>query len=372
MSFDNHKTTLFHDQLLTNAGSERVFLELIKTFPSANVYTLALNRKKLPKGFEGLDIKTPFLFRWIKTHRQFKILFPVLCLFTSFLRFNNCDALIVSSASVAKYVRHVPSKYACFIYTPTRAIWQEYNYFSKKNLFISYVFKIFRNYEKKLLSKIPLVITQSKFSRNQIKECYGIEAHVINSPIDGERLDVFYNTSKLDYYVLISRLEKWKNLNYVIDAFNILEKKLLVIGDGPEKRSLMRKVQKNNNICFLGNIDDDTLTILLSYSRGLIFPTEQEYGLTPLEANAVGTSWIGIDAGASSELTIGRFSKVNNLKLYKNSILYPNANSKSLIEAVYGFEKIHHDPNTWRNDIRKFYGTNFSIKFSELILHYFR
>ena len=123
------KIALIQDQLLTKAGSERVFLYMAKTYPEADLYTLCYNKDTTWPEFKGLKINVHWLNFFIRNHGTFKIFFPISCFAMKLWNFKKYDLIITSSATTAKYITRFNAPHICYCYFPTRAIWSYENYF---------------------------------------------------------------------------------------------------------------------------------------------------------------------------------------------------------------------------------------------------
>ncbi len=328
------KIALIQDQLLNKAGSERVFKYIIDAFPSADSFTFCINKDNTWDYYKNSNIIVHPIGRFIKSHKLFKILFPFNIILMRFWNFKKYDLIITSSATIAKYINNFNGIHVCYCYSPTRAIWFSDYYFKKNNVF-SYLFLKFLNFFKYLdlnaSKNVDHFISISKITERNIKKIYNKSSIVIPAPID----NVFFNSLKTKiikkkYFVLISRLETWKKIDHVIEAFNEIDKNLIIIGNGPDMNYLKSLVKKNN-INFLGSLSDNDMIQYLINSEALIFPTDLEYGLVPIEANALGVPVICFGKGGVRE------TMISDEKNGSTAIFYKKQSSDSLLSALKSF-----------------------------------
>ena len=331
------KIALVQDQLLTRAGSERVFLYMAQEFPEADLYTLCYNPDTTWPEFKAFEIATSPLDRIIRDHGRFKTLFPLSVWWMEHWDFSAYDLILSSSATTAKYIRKFKGPHICYCYFPTRAIWSFDNYFGSKPGTRARIFEWllpwFKNRDRAAAARVSRFITISQSAAGAIRECYGREAAVLHSPIDVARFRTGVQNARQDYFLLVSRLEKWKQIEYAVDAFNRLGLPLHIIGSGPEEERL--RALAGPGVSFLGAVDDDVLIRAYGEARAVIFTPELEYGLVPLEANAAGTPVIALGRGGVLETMVG----VNDPQGRKpTAILYPDPTAECLMEAVREFE----------------------------------
>lgn len=352
--FKSFKIALIHDHCLTKGGSERVFYSLINSFPDADFFAFTMNYESTHEFLKKEKIHTHPLGKFVKNHRSFKLLFPIIIFLMSVWDFSKYDLIITSSSTSAKYIKNYKGIHVCYCYTPTRALWFHNKYFKKnKFLFINILFtlfiKIFQKIDLKAAQNIDYIISISKITKNNIKKLYNRSSKLIYSPIS----NTFFSKSHKkffnhNYFLLISRLEYEKNINHIIETFNNIDRKLYIIGDGYQKKELQKL--SGSNITFLGSVDDNTLIKYLSSTQALIYPTELEYGLVPIEANALGVPVIAYGKGGVKETM--RFNEENPHK--NTAIFYKSKNPKSLQDALKKFDEAIFDSNTLKKNASRF------------------
>ena len=359
------KIALIQDSLVVCAGTERVFKCMVKEFSEADIFTLAYNKKTTCPFFHNYSIKTSWINPLIQSHRVFKYFFPISTYIMQFWNFYKYDIIISSSATTAKYISRFSGKHYCFGYYPTRAIWDFDRYFPKGG-FTKIVFNMLLPFLKRrdlrAKNRVTSFISQSQVSKLAFKNFYNIEAPIIHSPMDYNKFKLGINESKMDFYLIVSRLEHWKKLDFAIEAFNKTpSKKLKIIGTGP----LMKKFKNiaKSNIQLLGNLSDSELVNYYGSAKALIFTPELEYGLTPLESLAAGTPVIADGKGAVLETMIP-FKKNN---AFSTAIFFSKQTSDNLLEAISIFETQTFDRNKISKYAEKFSEEKFRKKIRKFI-----
>jgi glycosyltransferase involved in cell wall biosynthesis len=349
------KIALVQDQLLTPAGSERVFLYMVQEFQDADIYTLCYNPINTWPEFKALNVRVSLLNRFIQTHSRFKMLFPLSTYFMQIWDFSKYDLIITSSATTAKYIKKYTGKHICYCYLPTRAIWSHNSYFGDSTNIKIKIFKAILWFLKKrdfaAAKRVDKFISISQSSAEAIKSIYGRDSLVLFCPIDFDRFKLGVTMHKKDYFLIVSRLEKWKLIDYAVEAFNILGLPLKIIGSGEESAHL-RSIAAPN-ISFLGSVDDETLVRYYGEARAVVFTPELEYGLVPLEANAAGTPVIALGRRGVLETMVG-LDDASGRKA--TAVLYPDPTSVCLIDAVIKFQS----SNFIQEDLL-FHASKFSI-----------
>lgn len=331
------KIALVHDFLCSIGGSERVFQVLAEEFQEADLYTLAYNPKTTLPFFQTRTIYTTGLNPLIRNANAFRWSFPLATFAMQNLDLSGYDIVLSSSATVAKYVR--AKNHLCYCYIPTRALWNTNEYFKKswKRAIIAPFLRFLRQRDYNVAQKIDHFIAISNVSKRAIQDTYHREADVLMCPIDTDQFRP-HGLHRQESYLLVSRLEKWKCVEYAIDAFNQSGKELKVIGSGSEAAFLKQKAK--SNIAFLGEVDDATLIKEYNLCRAVIFTPLLEYGLIPLEANACGTPVICYGKGGVCETMLSHDASQN-----PTAFFFYEQTPAALIEAVERFEQLSFDPN---------------------------
>lgn len=301
------KVAIAHDFLNQIGGAEKVTLALSEIFPEAPIYTLFFNPQGAGKIFSNKKIITSSLQKKAKLLKfRHKYLLPFMAKAVEEFNFTGFDVVISSQSAWMKGILTKPETFhISYCHTPTRFLWSDTTeYLAQQNLgylkkfFVQRVINNLRIWDRLASERVDYWIANSFFTKRRIKKYYQKEAEVIYPPVDISRFKL--SKEKKDFFLVVSRLSPYKQIELVIDAFNKLGLKLFVIGEGSQKRDLERKAK--SNIKFFGFLSDDEVLKYYSECRAFIFPTfREDFGLTPIEAMACGKPVIAAGIGGSRE-----------------------------------------------------------------------
>lgn len=336
------KLALVHDWLKNIGGAERVLIELHKTFPQAPIYTLFCDKKFIRKWLPDADIRVSFLQR-IPFISEVYVLFSWL-MPTAIESFDlsEFDKVLSSSAIFSKGLILKPStKHICYCYSPTRQIWDLAHQpeIIGGSSWSKLIYKhLLRLWDRASADRVDQFVAISKVVQSRIKKYYRKDSIVIYPPVtlsggtlypkrdvsqaprlgawrgaesrdDAEpqergdyRSSLGYKVKPPNYYLIVSRLYKYKNIDIAIEAFNKLNFPLVIMGDGPDKGRLKKLAGKN--IVFLGEQDDLVLADYYLACRAFIMPQEEDFGLTPIEAMSFGKPVVALRKGGALETVI--------------------------------------------------------------------
>jgi glycosyltransferase involved in cell wall biosynthesis len=329
------KMAIVLDQLCGMAGTERVAQYICEEFAEADVYTLAYNPQTTFPYFATRNIRTTWLNRIVRSMPAFRWSFPVATHVMQSLNLRSYDVVLSCSATVAKYISAPKGTHICYCYIPTRALWQFDAYFrpSLRAAVVKPFLNYLRNRDYRAAQRVDQFIAISEMTKQYISAYYKRTADVIHCPVD---LTLFRPVGeRKGHYLMVSRLESWKKLDFAVEAFNILNLPLRVVGSGPEEGRL--RAMAKRNVVFVGNVDDATLATEYSAARAVVFPPYLEYGLIPLEANACGTPVICYGKGGVTETMIP-VNGCNHSASPPTAVFFNEQTVAALIQAVREFE----------------------------------
>lgn len=353
------KIAIVHDFLNQFGGAERVVQYLSEIFPDAPIYTSIYFPGSTYPFFKGKKVITSFMQKIPGINRNFRKFFFLYPL--AFKRFDlkGNDIVITSFSSYSNNVNKAGAVNICYCYSPPRFLWEADKYFSgerlsyKKFLLINPFLYFLKKQDLKNSVKVDYFLTLSEFIKSRIKKLYGRDSIVIYPPIEFHKY--LFSDKKEDYYLLVSRLRGYKKVDLAIKAFNKLNKRLLIAGKGDDLEYL-RSIS-NNNIEFLGRVGEPELLKLYSGARALVFPGEEDFGLTPLEAQASGTPVIAFGSGGALETVIDG----------ETGFFFHGQDSESLIKAVERFEKHPIDSLKCRQNAENFDTKYFKQKILDFV-----
>jgi glycosyltransferase involved in cell wall biosynthesis len=336
------RIALVHDYLCTLGGSERVFQHMCEGFPEADIYTLSLNRERTIEYFANKQgIHTTWMNRLVQSPASFRVFFPVATYAMQSLDLRAYDLVLSSAATVARYVRAPNGRHVCYCYIPTRAVWHFDEYFghSLAGKGFKLLLPWLRRRELQAVGHTDEFIAISAMTQSYIRQYYGRESSVLHSPID---LSAFApRRDRGDSFLIVSRLEHWKRLDYAVEAFTSLGLPLRIVGQGREEANL--RAIAGPNVTFLGVVGDAALAREYAQAKALVFTPFMEYGLIPLEANASGTPVIAYGKGGIPEILIpvnGPGADPANA----TAVFFDQQTPEAVIEAVQLFQGLTFDP----------------------------
>ncbi|MCS7245960.1 MAG: glycosyltransferase [candidate division WOR-3 bacterium] len=355
------KIALLHDWIIDIAGSEVVFKALCEIFKDADIWTIVYDKRSIEKlgindrkVFHSLAQYLPFSK---KLYRYYFFLYPII---VEQINLSKYDIIISSSHSYIKGVlKQSHQIHICYCHTPIRYSWDLYfQYMESINLFFrilsAYFLHKIRIWDYISAQRIDYFIANSNFVANRIKKIYNKPAHVIYPPVEIEKFEV--ETKKEDFYITIGRMVPYKKIDVIVKAFSKLkDRKLIVIGSGPE----MKKIKKlsNKNVEILGYQTQENLKNYLKKAKAFIFMAEEDFGILPVESQACGTPVIAYRKGGVIETIIEN----------KTGIFFNSQDEESLIDGILRFEKIENnfDPYEIRKNAERFSKERFIKEFME-------
>jgi len=355
------KVAIIHDDLMRRGGAEQVALSMMKAFPDADLYTLCYQPALTYPEFKNYSIKTSLYQHLVKTEKWMKwLFFPFGILSMKLLNVKGYDVVIISSTFCAKYAS-VDKNARIFIYTytPFRLAWnpasyKEYN--ESKGLYrilLKAVIRCLQWIDKHEAQKGHYHIGMTKETAQRIRNAYGVtDVTIIHPPVKSNNFYISDIEPKT-YYLIVSRLEFYKKVDLAIEAFNELNLPLIIVGNGSKKKELTEMA--NNNIEFKSGLSAQELAGLYASCKAFVFPQYEDYGITPLEANASGRPVIAYSKGGVLETMI----PYRDAHTGFSGIFFNEQTKESLIEAIRLFETLKIDSSFIQANALKFDETVF-------------
>lgn len=354
------RIALVHEYLNQFGGAERVLQVLCSMFPDAPIYTLFYDIEATGGVFESREIRTSFLQKapFIKNYHRFFPLFMPLAI--EQFDFSGFDVVLSISSSFAKGVITKPNtRHICYCLTPPRFLWDDSQKFVEEFQYPSFIRKVLppfitylRLWDREASLRVDKFWAISGFVGERVKKYYLKDAKVIYPPVHVNRFYISKNID--DYFFMAGRLVSYKRFDLAIRAFNELGWPLKIAGIGPEMKRL--KKMSGGNIAFLGLISDKELAYMYAHARAFIFPQEEDFGITPLEAMASGRPVIAYRGGGALE----------TIKEGETGIFFDEQTEESLIRVLRNFEEKNFDTQACRTQAEKF---DINV-FKESILRY--
>lgn len=359
---NKNKVALAHDHLFQHGGAENVLLELCDLYTQAPIYTLVYDQEKA-KQFAGKKIITSFIDKLWGAKKQFKWFLPFMPLAWEQFDFSNFGIVVSSSSAFSKGLLTPPNTmHVSYCHSPTRYLWSDaQSYVADLNqprlikIFLPMLLNRLRIWDFQSAQRVDYFIANSQFVAKRIKKYYRRDAKVIYPPVDVNKFTLTHVPG--DYYVLVSRLRPYKRVDLAVDAFNQLGLPLVIVGGGEEYDKL--KSRAKDNIKFVGEVSDEEKNRYLGGAKAFIFPQEEDFGISPVEAMACGRPVIAYKSGGALETVIEN----------KTGVFFDEQTWESLVEAVLKFEneKINYNPTEIRQWAEKFSSEVFKKEMVEYI-----
>jgi glycosyltransferase involved in cell wall biosynthesis len=298
------KVALIHDYLNQMGGAERVVLALHELFPQAPLYTSIYDPDRVDPAFRALDIRTSFMqkFPFVMRHHQPYLPFYPFAMENLDLR--GYDLVLSSSSAFGKGVIVRPETlHICYCHTPMRWCWNYREYVEREHLgrlarrLLPFFITWLRVWDQTSAQRVDHFIANSPVVAERIQKYYRRESVVIPPPVEAGRFPFDPAVQAEEYFLSLGRLTPYKRVDLAIEACNRLQLPLLVIGSGRAEKQL--RALAGPTIRFLGRLPDAEVLQYLARCRALIFPGEEDFGITPLEAQACGRPVIAYGAGGA-------------------------------------------------------------------------
>ena len=296
------------DWLVTYAGAERVIKEIIDIYPNSDLYSVVDFLSEQSRSyFHGKKASTTFIQKLPRAKKAYQKYLPLMPLAIEQLDVSSHDVIISSSHAVAKGVLTGPDQlHISYVHSPIRYAWDlQHQYLREshldkgvKGILAKYLLHKIRQWDYRTANGVDHFIANSQFIARRIHKVYGRTADVIYPPVDVHRF--LMNTSKQDYYLTASRLVPYKKIDLIVEAFsNMPDKRLVVIGNGSEMVKIKSKAKSNIEI--LGYQPDSVMLEHMQNAKAFVFAAEEDFGITPVEAQACGTPVVAFGKGGSLE-----------------------------------------------------------------------
>lgn len=336
------KVAVVCDWLVTYAGAEKVLEQILHIFPEADLFAVV---DFIPEGKRDFilnkQVTTTFIQKLPKAKEKYRNYLPFMPIAIEQLDVSDYDLIISSSHCVAKGILTGPDQvHISYVHSPIRYAWDlQHQYLREAGLTHGMKSKIarlimhyMRIWDTRTSNGVDYFIANSSFIGQRIWKCYRRSADVIYPPVDIEKFQLC--TKKDNFYMTASRMVPYKKMGLIVEAFNKMpEKKLVVIGKGPE----FEKIKKiaGANVKLLGYQPDDVLRDYMERAKAFIFAAEEDFGITPVEAQACGTPVIAYGKGGSQE-TVRSYGT----KDHPTGVFFDKQDTDSIINAVKRFESV--------------------------------
>jgi glycosyltransferase involved in cell wall biosynthesis len=326
------KTAIISDWLSTYAGAERCVESFFNIFPDAGSFALVdfLNNREREIILKNKQSEVSFIQYLPFAKKYFRYYLPLFSYAIESFDLREYDLILSSSHSVAKNVLTTSEQiHICYCHTPMRYAWDMYfdylqNVGKIEKFLLSYFLNKIRIWDYIASQRVDFFIANSNFVRKRIKKIYNRQAKVIYPPVDVDKFE--FCERKEEYYVTLSRLVPYKRVDLIVKAFIENKKRLIVIGDGEEMKHIKKIASKNIEIT--GFLSRDEINDILKKAKAFVYAAKEDFGISPVEAQACGTPVIALNKGGTAESVCKECG-----------VLFNNQTIEDINKAVFELEK---------------------------------
>lgn len=370
------KVALVHDWLTMYGGSERVLEQMLVIYPQADLFAVVDFVPSTARSFlQHQSPKTTFIQNLPFASSRYRLYLPLMPLAIEQLDLSGYDLVISSSHAVAKGVITGPSQcHISYVHSPMRYAWDlQHQYLRESGLsrgirgwVAKWMLHKLRQWDARTANGVDVFVANSEYIAQRIQKAYRREATVIYPPVNVH--DFGFCEEKEDFYLIASRMVPYKRMDVVVEAFaRMPDKKLVVIGDGPDLRKVAAVAKGRANIELLGHQDFESLRRYMQRARAFVFAAEEDFGIVLVEAQACGTPVIAYGRGGARETVNGLESPV------PTGVLYMEQTADALIKAVRKFEESAAgiSPRACRENALRFSAQRFRSEFEGFVARVF-
>jgi UDP-N-acetylmuramyl pentapeptide phosphotransferase/UDP-N-acetylglucosamine-1-phosphate transferase/glycosyltransferase involved in cell wall biosynthesis len=359
------KIAIVHDFLYTYAGAERVLEQMIDVFPDADLYSLFDFLPEDRRDFiRGKKVKTSFIQKLPFARKRHRAYLPLMPLAIEQLDVSAYDIVISSSYCVAKGVLTRPDQlHICYCHTPMRFAWDlQHQYLAEsglirgiKSMIARIILHYARTWDARSANGVDVFLTNSNFIGRRIEKVYRRSSTTLYPPVDVETFKP--GTERADFYVTSSRMVPYKRIDLIVEAFTATpERKLIVVGDGPEMEKIAAKA--GPNVKLVGHQPQADLRRYLQLAKGFVFAAEEDFGICVVEAQACGTPVIALRRGGA----------VETVQPDVTGVFFEDQTIEDLLVALENFESIGSwDVNRIRQNAERFGNDRFRREFEQIV-----
>lgn len=342
-------------------GAERVLEVLHEMYPEAPIYTSMYEPTAMPESYRQWDIRTSFMQRLPLVKKRHQMFLPLYPLAFEQLDIDGYDVVISNSSAFCHGVITRPETcHICYCLTPARFLWNYHEYVRREKIgrlarvLVPLALRSLRTWDVAAANRVDYFVAISRVVQSRIAKYYRRHSEIIYPPVDTARYEISDEVD--DYFLVVSRLVPYKRIDLAVRAFSELGLPLKVVGDGRDRASLAKLAAPN--VEFLGRIPDKDVRRLYSRCRAFVFPGEEDFGLTPIEAQAAGRPVIAYAAGGALDTVIEG----------ETGVLFREPTAESLAEAVRGFDAHQFDPVRIREHAMRFDVTVFKERLARFVV----
>lgn len=343
------RIAIVHDYFTQLGGAEQVASQIFNILPEADLFAAVALADSIPAGMKGASVRTSWMQRLPLMRRHYRQYFLLYPFGIEALDLSQYDLVVSSSSGYGKGVRAPRhAVHICYCHTPMRWAWNFEQYSEResmgkaKHAALSILVRALQRWDLSASREPDHFIANSKTVAKRILKTYGRHSEVIHPPIDVQRFTPTRDQG--DYYLVLSRLVSYKRIDLAIEACNLAGKRLLIVGDGPDRARLQRLA--GSTVTFAGRLSDSDVEYHAARCRALLFPGEEDFGMAPLEVASAGRPTIAFRAGGATETVVEGTT----------GLFFDRPTARSLAETIEEFEC-----RSWPSAVLRRHAENFSI-----------
>ena len=349
-----------HDFLVTEGGADRCAIEFADFFPEAPIYTSFFDAARFGDRIQSSRVRAWPLQRLLGPTRHFRGFLPAYAAYFSTLDVGAPDLLISSSIAFTKAIPTRPrTTHVSYVYTPMRYAWDLDNYLQGSSyplvarLAARTIRPLLRRWDVHTSKRPDVVVAISETVRQRIKSHWERDSEVIYPPVATD--EIAMSSQSEDFYLVAARLLSYRRIDLAVRACTTLNRRLIVVGDGPERGRL--ESLAGPSVSFRGHLDRSELLRLFAACRGYLVPGEEDFGIAPVEAMAAGKPVVALRAGGAAETVVEDLT----------GTFFDKPELPEIIEALQRHERITFDPQAMRDRAEIFSAENFRRNWRDLL-----
>jgi glycosyltransferase involved in cell wall biosynthesis len=353
------EAAIVHDYFVQDGGAERVAIELAQLLPSARIYTTFFDAERFGDRIDPARVHTWALAGRFNEQR-FRSLLPLYPAYFSALDLRRFDLVVSSSSAFAKSIRtsrrHV---HVAYIHAPMRFAWQyrEYEHGSSlrrpARVAGSVLSRPLRTWDRRTARQPDYLVANSTAVRERIRRWWGRDADVIHPPVDTSEIRLSPDDD--GFLLVAARLLAYRRVDLAVDAATATGRRLIVVGDGPEKQSLERRA--GPTVAFEGFVPRARLVELFEHCSAYLVPGEEDFGIAAVEAMAAGKPVVAINRGGAVDTVVDGAT----------GVLFDEQNAAGLVAALERLDGLELDPSAIRHNAERFDRASFRDAFAGLL-----
>lgn len=353
------RIALVHDWLNQRGGAEDVLEALVELYPNAPVFTSIYAPDKMPDSYRKWDIRTTWMDRLPGIHDHHQSYLPLYPRAFRHLDLSRYDLVLSNKSGLCHGVRTGNSPHLCYCLTPTRYLWQYGAYIEREQMddrtaaILRPVIHLMRRWDYAAAQRVTQFVAISSEIRWRIAKYYDRESVIIYPPVETARY--MPSARRENYFLVVSRLIPYKRVDLAVQACTQLRLPLLVGGDGRDRERLERMA--GPTVQFLGYVPDADLPDLMARCAAFIFPGLEDFGITPLQAQAAGRPVIAFRGGGALDTVIEG----------KTGLFFDEQTVGSLCDALCRFDPSQYDLRVCRKNAVRFDRTVFEREIMRMV-----